>query len=176
MGAREDFVKVFNLPIGCQLQAATKTLKNHSKREKQEEASPSLCCTLLHGKKFTMATIKSNSAAEAKFKSAKTWRILIFYLPPVATMMYILFLFSVLSPSSIETTPTAIQGSNGRSVQLESMSSDTLSVDRLDIEMAEFAYENQKGERNPGTAVNEEFAKYGANWPCFWGETAVGEP
>ena len=46
----------------------------------------------------------------------------------------------------------------------------------MDIEMAEFAYENQKGERAiPNTAVNEEFAKYGANWPCFWGETAVGE-
>ena len=48
-------------------------------------------------------------------------------------------------------------------------------VDKLDIDMAEFAYNEQKGERNPKAELNEEFAKYGANWPCFWGETAVGK-
>jgi len=41
---------------------------------------------------------------------------------------------------------------------------------REEIEMAEFAYENQKGERKE--PVSTSFAKFGANWPCFYGETA----
>ena len=44
---------------------------------------------------------------------------------------------------------------------------------REEIEMAEFAYENQKGERKE--PVSTSFAKFGANWPCFYGETAVGD-
>ena len=49
------------------------------------------------------------------------------------------------------------------------------SVSRETIEMAEFAYENQKGERNINAPVSEEFAKFDANWPCFFGEMAVGD-
>ena len=39
--------------------------------------------------------------------------------------------------------------------------------------MAEFAYQNQIGERE--TVVSLLLASYGANWPCFWGEDAVGD-
>ena len=71
----------------------------------------------------------------------------------------------------------AVEDSNRPSMQLDSKSTtrNTLMVDKLDIDMAEFAYNEQKGERNPKAELNEEFAKYGANWPCFWGETAVGK-
>lgn len=112
----------------------------------------------------------------AKGRTAKTGRILISYLPFVAMTMYLLFLCWVPSPSFIETTP-AVEDSNRPSMQLDSKSTtrNTLMVDKLDIDMAEFAYNEQKGERNPKAELNEEFAKYGANWPCFWGETAVGK-
>lgn len=89
--------------------------------------------------------------------------------------MYLVFLSWVPSPSFIETATTIQDTSRSTSTQLDSKpaSSNTLKVDKLDIEMAEFAYNEQKGERN--RPLNEEFGKYGANWPCFWGETAVGE-
>ena len=41
--------------------------------------------------------------------------------------------------------------------------------------MAEFAYQNQIGERETAVSPALLLASYGANWPCFWGEDAVGD-
>ena len=92
----------------------------------------------------------------------------------VAIVFYLAFLSSVMSPSSTPATSSTmpVAHEEGRSMAKADTS---LMVDEIDIEMAEFAYNEQKGERNPKAPVSEPFAKYGANWPCFWGETAVGD-
>lgn len=54
--------------------------------------------------------------------------------------------------------------------------SNVYQITALDVEtkteLAELAYQNQKLERE--RPVNMVLAKYGANWPCMWGEEATG--
>ncbi|KAL7509805.1 hypothetical protein ACHAXN_006783 [Cyclotella atomus] len=87
------------------------------------------------------------------------------------SMYALLFLWSM--SSSGPRIAHDLSAGNVRS--LPSMPVHTISVHQLDIDMAEFAYENQKGERSEDKPISSVFSRYGANWPCFWGETAVGD-
>lgn len=110
-------------------------------------------------------------------RKAGSWRKQIAYIMAFSVPMYLLFLWSMSStlyePGSNITQD--LSAGNVRSVNVSSKPAFTISVDQLDIEMAEFAYENQKGERSDTIPIEPRLARYGANWPCFWGETAVGD-
>lgn len=116
-------------------------------------------------------------------RRAGAWRHLFAYTTAFSVFMYALFLWSMSTTSE----PSIAQDSSGSSITQDSsagnirsgkLSSEPvhgISVHQLDIDMAEFAYENQKGERSEDKPLNSLFSRYGANWPCFWGETAVGD-
>ena len=125
---------------------------------------------------LTMLKSRNNPLAGKGSRKPITLRHLVASTMAFAMLLYLLFLSSVMSPSQPEPVSialTKVANQESRSVQIST--DRIMKVDNLDVEMAEFAYENQKGERNERAPVSEAFAKYGANWPCFWGETAVGD-
>lgn len=105
-------------------------------------------------------------------RRAGAWCHLFAYTTAFSVSMYaLLFLWSM----SASGPRIAHDLSAGNVRSLPSMPVHTISVHQLDIDMAEFAYENQKGERSEDKPISSVFSRYGANWPCFWGETAVGD-
>jgi hypothetical protein len=119
-------------------------------------------------------TLRKNLSTSAG-KRAGAGRQIFVCTMALLVLMYLLFLSSFFSKH--ESVGSANDVAAGKSTHVRSSStiSQAFKADDLDIEMAEFAYEQQKGERNPNSPVNKDFAQYQSNWPCFWGETAVGD-
>jgi hypothetical protein len=123
----------------------------------------------------------TNPATKAGGKKARSLPHPIALMMIFAIMFYLVFLSSVSRspdpPAAVIQEAATVRGASiiEETKSLQASTNHAPTVDSLDIEMAEFAYHEQKGERNPNAPVSEDFARYGANWPCFWGEMAVGD-
>lgn len=138
----------------AQERAAANTLLGDAFAEVDPAHNPPTDAVDLPPDPSTKRRYKYNSS----LPKTKSWQNSVPYLVMILMMMYICHLRSMLTSSAPPPVPRRPPA-----------------VDRETIEMAEFAYENQKGERNENAPISAKFAKFGANWPCFYGETAVGD-
>lgn len=111
-------------------------------------------------------------------RKTRSLRHLLVTITVFVVIVYMEFLHSLtMANQPVKPAANGLRSVQGTSKSMRSSydAVNATTVDRGDIDLAEFAYENQKGERNQQSNFSVDFARIGANWPCFWGETAVGD-